>query len=645
MAESETPDPSADNSDAKKKVAENVGKADTPIEEDPSRATLHYGAEDDYEAGSMSPNQGAPIANFQPTESTEFSADADMFDESDETSSGRGSERENRDAGSRSQPEHLSSRAEADPLTLTEVQSGPPDGISVATTDVSDLPNMNAAPAAAFSDDTVPEDVNLAPEAIDLKGGTVAENAAGAVVGRLSVVDDGEAGEHTFEVSDDRFEVVDGELRLKPGVSLDHEEASVIQVEITATDAGGLSVTETFEITVADVNEGPEAVSLIGSEVSENADGEAVGKLSVVDPDRSDAHTFDVSDDRFQVVDGELRLKPGVSLDFEDEASVGVTVTATDSGGLSVTETFEVTVGDVNEAPTGLSLSGIAAPALSLNENGAKEDLALLENMAGFPTDALTIEMTFQSVDPAPTHGVSLFSYAADTGHNNEFLVWAQKGADGPLSVFIAGKKYNTRVDADDVLDGQQHSLAVTWDQATGDLRIFVDGVLADSRTVDARSLEADGSIALGQEQDTEGGRFDANQIFEGQISEVRLFDHVRTPQEIAENAGAPFPNPAGTDGLLINWIMDSAPGGVVVDHAGGNDLVLGGTAHLVNTGDSIEGLTIAENVDGAVVGRLSFDDPDAGDTHTFAVSDERFEIVHGELRVKPGMSLDFEDA
>ena len=43
---------------------------------------------------------------------------------------------------------------------------------------------------------------------------------------------------HTFVVSDDRFEVADGQLRLKPGVSLDHEEAASVEVDVTATDAG-----------------------------------------------------------------------------------------------------------------------------------------------------------------------------------------------------------------------------------------------------------------------------------------------------------------------------------------------------------------------------------------------------------------------
>ncbi|NBG97148.1 hypothetical protein GTQ45_15530, partial [Pyruvatibacter mobilis] len=82
-----------------------------------------------------------------------------------------------------------------------------------------------------------------------------AENAAGAVVGTLTTTDPDAGDTHTYAVSDDRFEVVDGQLKLKDGVSLDHEAADTISLDVTTTDAGGLSRTETFTISVSDENE------------------------------------------------------------------------------------------------------------------------------------------------------------------------------------------------------------------------------------------------------------------------------------------------------------------------------------------------------------------------------------------------------
>jgi Ca2+-binding RTX toxin-like protein len=68
-----------------------------------------------------------------------------------------------------------------------------------------------------------------------------------------------------------------------------------------------------------------------------------------------------VSDSRFQIVgtpgNYNLALKSGISLDYETEQSVTLTVTATDSGGLSKAQNFTIAVGDV----LGVSIVGTSA--------------------------------------------------------------------------------------------------------------------------------------------------------------------------------------------------------------------------------------------------------------------------------------------
>ncbi len=64
---------------------------------------------------------------------------------------------------------------------------------------------------------------------------------------------------HGFAVDDARFEVVGGELKLKDGVSLDHEAESEVTVKVTATDEGGLGRSESFTLAVGDVNDAPVA--------------------------------------------------------------------------------------------------------------------------------------------------------------------------------------------------------------------------------------------------------------------------------------------------------------------------------------------------------------------------------------------------
>ena len=216
---------------------------------------------------------------------------------------------------------------------------------------------------------------NGAPSAPVLDASAVAENAAGAVVGTLSATDpEGQA--ITFTVpAESVFEVVGGQLKLKEGVSLDFEAGASIDVEVTATDAGGASTKTTLTVTVTDVVEGPLSPVLTGAAVSENVAGAVVGTLSAENPEGR-AITFTTSDDRFEVVGDTLRLKEGVSLDFEAGATVAVSVTA-DDGVAQATGEVSVAVADANDAPTLASGASLAEAAFASGAGGSV-DLSIL---------------------------------------------------------------------------------------------------------------------------------------------------------------------------------------------------------------------------------------------------------------------------
>lgn len=56
------------------------------------------------------------------------------------------------------------------------------------------------------------------------------------------------------------------------------------------------------------------------------------------------------------------------------------------------------------------------------------------------------------------------------------------------------------------------------------------------------------------------------------------------------------------------------------------------------------ESIEVSEGVKGAVIGRLATRDPDTGDTHTYTVADERFEVVDNNLlQLKKDAGLDYE--
>ena len=65
-----------------------------------------------------------------------------------------------------------------------------------------------------------------------------------------------------------------------------------------------------------------------------------------------------------------------------------------------------------------------------------------------------------------------------------------------------------------------------------------------------------------------------------------------------------------------------------------------GGTNPPANgapTDINLSSATISENVAGGVIGMLSTVDPNAGDKHTYTVSDSRFEVVNGQLKLIAG--------
>ncbi|MEL7283438.1 MAG: PA14 domain-containing protein, partial [Pseudomonadota bacterium] len=299
---------------------------------------------------------------------------------------------------------------------------------------------------------------------------------------------------------------------------------------------------------------------------------------------------------------------------------------------------FSIDVADANEAPSDIQLTQESG-SLSLNQDGGTDDNAISADMSNFPTDAITVEVSF-AADAAPQgSGAPLFSYSAGGSGGNDVLLWAESSS-GKLCVFLDGQKFQTDIDNADLFDGEEHTVAFTWDADTGDLVVYIDGEAEYSRSVSVSELNADGTVTLGQEQDSEGGSYDSNQVFQGEIGEVRIYEEALTEEQIAGNADGSVTQ----DGLVTHWQMDQATDGVVTDLVGDNDLVLENGAEITGSGDA-DAITVVENTPGAVIGTLSSTDPDAGDTVTYSVSDDRFEVVDGELRLADGVSLDHEDA
>lgn len=132
------------------------------------------------------------------------------------------------------------------------------------------------------------------PSTIALTPAVVTENTAGAIIGQLSATDPDPGDTAVFTTTDARFQIVGNELRLRPGVTLDAEQAGTVDVAVTATDSFGLATTRTLTITVANVNEAPSFIAGPTAIVMREG-GLIVADYGATDPDLGAALTFSIA--------------------------------------------------------------------------------------------------------------------------------------------------------------------------------------------------------------------------------------------------------------------------------------------------------------------------------------------------------------
>jgi hypothetical protein len=218
-------------------------------------------------------------------------------------------------------------------------------------------------------------DVNENPSAIALSNLKVSENSpTDTIVGVVSIDDPDNHGpkgvwqSHKCTVIDDaRGRFVVKENILKVAVSdLDYEKNDTLGIVIRCIDSGSppLFSDQSFTIIVQNVNEKPTKIVMQGGVSPENKEEHVVASFSTVDPDDENAvieiFTYYLlnSDAALPFTMRGNQLVNTRMLNYELNPTWTVTVVSTDHGGLSITETFQVTVTDVNDPPSGIVLAG-----------------------------------------------------------------------------------------------------------------------------------------------------------------------------------------------------------------------------------------------------------------------------------------------
>ncbi|MEL6108407.1 MAG: dockerin type I domain-containing protein [Planctomycetota bacterium] len=164
-----------------------------------------------------------------------------------------------------------------------------------------------------------------------IEHGQVSENAPGALVAELSVVDEDLPKQTiSYSVDDQRFEVIGNLLRLKPSEALNFEVEPIVLMMITADDGAGSSLTVDFQVSVLDViNEGGD-IGLSNKTVMEWEPGANVGQVTVNAAPANDFQLH-VDDSRFEIDGTTLKLVDDVWVRYDEAPQIQVTITASSS--------------------------------------------------------------------------------------------------------------------------------------------------------------------------------------------------------------------------------------------------------------------------------------------------------------------------
>ena len=227
-------------------------------------------------------------------------------------------------------------------------------------------------------------------------------------------------------------------------------------------------------------------------------------------------------------------------------------------------------------------LHGGAGPdmdILVLNPGAETGQYAEISNFA-MPTSTITIELLFQSGAPLPTDAGALphfVSYALPGGDSNAITLFAYgaKTASGDIGFRFNGTTHLTGIPSQTLFDNSPHRLSIIFDAINDIVRFYLDGKEVFSEATTAAPVTAGGTLIFGQEQDIPGGGFDSSQITSGEIADIRIWNDVRTAQEISDNAFAFIADPVSEQGLVANWRPDSGMPGSVPDATGGTALTL----------------------------------------------------------------------
>ncbi|MCK7611360.1 cadherin domain-containing protein, partial [Roseibium sediminicola] len=367
---------------------------------------------------------------------------------------------------------------------------------------------------AAPSEDDTPEegevesdlsavtDINTAVDVVDEDAGI------GADTGIRASADVAAGATVTYSLLDDAGGLfsIDPETGIVTVAgALDAEAAGNHQIVVLATASDGETQTETFTITVRDVNEydvSPiSTVGTVADEISEHAEGgsETGIQVSATDRDVSDTVTYAIDDPRFDIdAQGIVSIAEGATFDAETEGSVSFTVTATSTDGSTSEQTFTLKLADENE----YAVSDLADSDASANTIAEDATAGTQVGVTALATDADATDSVSYSVDDSrftvDSDGVVTVadgeSFDAETEGSIDITVTATS-TDGSTSTetFTISVSDVDEYDVSAVTDSDATANTIAED-ATAGTQVGVTALATDADATDSVSYSVDDS-------------------------------------------------------------------------------------------------------------------------------------------------------
>ncbi len=212
----------------------------------------------------------------------------------------------------------------------------------------------------------------------------------------------------------DNFQIVNNQLLLVNDV--DFVSQGSYNIEITATDNGGCSITETFTLDVINTNDAPYDIQFLDDDnaIKENEPvGTVVGDLIVLDSTLIDTHVFTLdSPSNYFSISGTQLLSEEI-FDYEMQNEYVIYIRVTDASGNSYTEEFTIDILDVIELDD-LKANNIITP----NGDGFNDYFTI-------PNIELFSDFEFVVYNE---NGNRIFRRTSSAGYNN---LWDGKSLDG----------------------------------------------------------------------------------------------------------------------------------------------------------------------------------------------------------------------